>query len=61
MDFALAPARGKGGRRADQCGDGWNVDGAPTEADHKTVGLSKKTRLQTVSQFQADHCRCTAA
>src|SRR4029077_7696122 len=45
MDFAPAPARGKGGRRADQCGDGWNADGAPTEADHKTVGLSKKNPI----------------
>jgi hypothetical protein len=45
MDFAPSPARGKGGRRADQCGDGWNADGAPTEVDHKTVGLSKKNPI----------------
>src|SRR5262245_193132 len=29
MDFAPAPARGEGGRRADRSGGGWGADGAP--------------------------------
>src|SRR5262245_37880561 len=48
MDFAPAPARGEGGRRADRSRGGWGADGAPTGADHKgeAIGAARLPQIR---------------
>jgi hypothetical protein len=59
MDFAPAPARGEGGRRADQSGGEWRADGAPTAADLKGETISAAARLpqnpQGMKRCVTDH------